>query len=110
MADLKHNLSRPVAFDAIMRVRTSPGVRPVEFFGAFYMANTTDTELASVNSDMAIACEIKYDDKITEEEGVYIQAAILFTACSGQRRLRVINLALNTGSAMADLYRNCKLI
>merc|ERR1719340_93117 len=109
LADLRHNLSRPVVFDAIMRVRTSTGVRPVEFFGSFYMANTTDTELASINSDMAIACEIKYDDKLTEEDGVYIQAAILFTSCSGQRRLRVINLALNTGSSMAEMYRNCEL-
>ena len=57
LADLRHNLSRPVVFDAIMRVRTSTGVRPVEFFGNFYMANTTDTELASLNSDMTIACK-----------------------------------------------------
>ena len=54
--------------------------------------------------------EIKYDDKLTEEDGVYIQAAILFTSCSGQRRLRVINLGLNTGSSMAEMYRNCKYI
>ena len=52
--------------------------------------------------------EVKYDDKLTEEDGVYIQAAVLFTSCSGQRRLRVVNLALNTGSSMAEMYRNCK--
>lgn len=109
LADLRHNLSRPIVFDAIMRVRTSTGVRPVEFYGNFYMANTTDTGLASLNSDMAIACEIKYDDKLTEEDGVYIQAALLFTSCSGQRRLRVINLSLNTSASMADMYRNCEL-
>lgn len=57
LSDLRHNLSRPVVFDAIMRVRTSTGVRPVEFFGNFYMANTTDIELASLNSDMAVACK-----------------------------------------------------
>ena len=51
---------------------------------------------------------MKYDDKLTEEDGVYIQAAILFTSCSGQRRLRVVNLALNTGSSMAEMYRNCE--
>ena len=55
--DLKRNLSRPVVLDAIMRVRTSTGVRPVDFFGSFFMANTTDTELASMNSDSAIACK-----------------------------------------------------
>merc|ERR1712088_238850 len=109
LADLASNLSRPIVFDAIMRVRTSTGVRPVEFYGSFYMENTTDTELASLNSDSAIACEIKYDDKLTEEDGVYVQAALLFTSVSGQRRLRVINLALNCGSSMADMYRNCKL-
>merc|ERR1719414_622235 len=109
LADLASNLSRPIVFDAIMRVRTSTGVRPVEFYGSFYMENTTDTELASLNSDSAIACEIKYDDKLTDEDGVYIQAALLFTSVSGQRRLRVINLALNCGSSMADMYRNCEL-
>ena len=55
--DLASDLSRPIVYDAIMRVRTSTGVRPVEFYGSFYMANTTDTELASLNSDSAIACK-----------------------------------------------------
>merc|ERR1719500_2532503 len=90
--DLEHDLSRPVAF-----------------YGSFYMANTTDTELASINSDSAVACEIKHDDKLTEEDGVYIQVAVLFTSCSGQRRLRILNLALNSGVSMADMYRNCEL-
>ena len=49
ISDLAHNISRPVVFDAIMCVRTSTGVRPTDFFGSFYMANTTDMELASVN-------------------------------------------------------------
>ena len=39
---------------------------------------------------------------------MYVQVALLFTSCSGQRRLRIINLSLNTGTAMADMYRNCK--
>ena len=49
ISDLRHNVSRDVVFDAIMRVRTSTGVRPTDFFGSFYMANTTDMELASLN-------------------------------------------------------------
>merc|ERR1712112_325826 len=85
ISDLKHNVARPVVFDAIMRVRTSTGVRPTDFFGAFYMGNTTDMELASLNSDVALACEIKHDDKLTDEDGVYIQAALLYTSCSGQK-------------------------
>jgi len=109
ISDLAHNIARPIVFDAIMRVRTSTGVRPTDFFGSFYMANTTDMELASLNSDMALACEIKHDDKLTDEDGVYIQCALLYTSVSGQRRLRICNLALNTCDNMGELYRNCDL-
>jgi len=56
-----------------------------------------------------VAIEIKHDDKLTEEEGVFIQVALLYTSCSGQRRLRIINLALKTCVQMADLYRACDL-
>ena len=52
ISDLSHNISRPVVFDAIMRIRTSTGVRPTDFFGSFLIAITTDMELASVNMYM----------------------------------------------------------
>ena len=58
---------------------------------------------------MALACEIKHDDKLTDEDGVYIQAALLYTSVSGQRRLRICNLALNTCNNMGELYRDCDL-
>lgn len=109
LTDLRHNLSRPTAFDAIMKVRLSVGVRPVDFFGSFYMSNTTDVELASINADAAVACEVKHDDKLTEEDGVFVQAALLFTNIHGQRRLRILNLALSTGSTLADTFRQCEL-
>ena len=51
----------------IYHLLTSTGVRPTDFFGSFYMANTTDMELAALNTDMSLACEIKHDDKLTDE-------------------------------------------
>ncbi|XP_075216989.1 COPII coat complex component secretory 24CD isoform X2 [Lycorma delicatula] len=107
--DIKHDVSRPVGFDAIMRVRTSTGIRPTDFYGHFFMSNSTDMELASIDCDKAVAVEVKHDDKLTEEEGVYIQVALLYTSCSGQRRVRILNLSLKTCSQMADLYRACDL-
>ena len=92
-----------------MRVRTSTGVRPTDFYGHLYMSNTTDIELASIDCDKSIAIEIKHDDKLAEEEGVYVQAALLYTSCSGVRRLRIINLSLRTSSKIADLYQACDL-
>ncbi|XP_058120150.1 protein transport protein Sec24C [Anopheles ziemanni] len=106
--DLIKNISRPIAFDAVMRVRTSTGVRPTDFYGHFFMSNTKDMEIASIDCDKSVAVEIKHDDKLTDDH-VLIQVALLYTSCSGQRRLRVHNLSLKTCATLLDLFRCCDL-
>lgn len=107
--DLKRNVCRPFAFDAILRVRTSTGIRPVDFYGNFYMTNTTDVELATIDCDQSISVEVKHDDKLDPADGAYIQVAILYTSVGGFRRLRIHNLSLNCCTQFADLFRNCEL-
>lgn len=127
--DIIKNISRPIAFDAVMRVRTSAGIRPTEFYGHFYMSNTTDVELASIgklnlihfqpslltffykflDASKSVCIEIKHDDKLPPEENVYIQVALLYTSCSGQRRLRILNLALRVTVTIADVFKSCDL-
>lgn len=109
LEDLKNNIQAQTAFDAIIRVRTSQGIRPVDFLGNFYMSNTTDVEMCAVDSNQGITVEIKHDDKLNESEGAYIQVAVLFTSISGQRRLRAHNLSMNCCTQLADLFRNCEL-
>ncbi|XP_053694400.1 protein transport protein Sec24C isoform X2 [Sabethes cyaneus] len=106
--DLIKNISRPIAFETVMRVRTSTGIRPTDFFGHFFMSNTTDMEIASIDCDKSVAIEIKHDDKLTDDN-VFIQVALLYTSCSGQRRLRILNLSLKTCNQLADLFRTCDL-
>ena len=48
VADICKNVNRPVAFDTVMRVRTSTGTRPTDFYGHFFMSNTTDMEIAGI--------------------------------------------------------------
>lgn len=52
---------------------------------------------------------MKHDDKLAEEEGVFIQVALLYTSCGGVRRLRIINQSLGTSADLANLYRSCEL-
>uniref|UniRef100_A0A7N8XLY6 SEC24 homolog C, COPII coat complex component n=1 Tax=Mastacembelus armatus TaxID=205130 RepID=A0A7N8XLY6_9TELE len=106
--DLRRDVQKPVGFDAVMRVRTSTGIRATDFFGSFFMSNTTDVELAGLDCDKAITVEFKHDDKLSEETGALMQCAVLYTSCSGQRRLRIHNMAVNCCSQLADLYRNCE--
>lgn len=131
------NIAKPIAFDSIMRVRTSAGVRPTDFYGHFSMTNTTDLELASIGNNISnfyiddvtvfrtfyfifsiwiildcnksIAIEIKHDDKLTPEENLYIQVALLYTSCGGQRRLRIMNLALKITTQISEIFRSCDL-
>ncbi|CAD7675689.1 unnamed protein product [Nyctereutes procyonoides] len=84
------------------------GIRAVDFFGAFYMSNTTDVELAGLDGDKTVTVEFKHDDRLNEESGALLQCALLYTSCAGQRRLRIHNLALNCCTQLADLYRNCE--
>lgn len=106
--DLRRDVQKVVGFDAVMRVRTSTGIRAIDFFGAFYMSNTTDVELAGLDSDKTITVEFKHDDKLSEDSGALLQCAVLYTSCAGQRRLRIHNLSLNCCTQLADLYRNCE--
>ena len=57
----------------------------------------------------AIAIEIKHDDKLPEEGQAYFQCALLYTSISGQRRLRIHNLAFSTCSQLSDLFRCCEM-
>lgn len=84
VADLAHDLRRPIAFDAMMRVRTSTGTRPVGFFGNIFMQNTTDVELAAVDSDKCISIDIKHDDKLDEQPAfIQVRNFLCKLRCSG---------------------------
>lgn len=107
--DLRTAITSTSAFDVVIRVRTSTGIRAVDFYGNFYMSNTTDVELAAASSDSALCVEIKHDDRLSEAEGACAQAAILYTSVGGRRRLRVLNVAFNCCTQVADLFRACEL-
>ncbi|XP_044020239.1 protein transport protein Sec24C-like [Aphidius gifuensis] len=107
ITDIINNISCPIGFDSVMRVRTSTGLRPTDFYGHLYMPNTTDMEIASIDCNKSIGVEIKHDDKLNDDDCVYIQVALLYTSSSGIRRIRIINLSLKTSSQIAELYRAC---
>lgn len=56
-------------------VHVASGIRAVDFFGAFYMSNTTDVELAGLDGDKTVTVEFKHDDRLNEESGALLQVA-----------------------------------
>lgn len=56
-------------------IHVASGIRAVDFFGAFYMSNTTDVELAGLDGDKTVTVEFKHDDRLNEESGALLQVA-----------------------------------
>lgn len=49
--EMRRVVVRTHGYEGTMRVRTSAGLNVADQFGAFYMKNATDIELASIDSD-----------------------------------------------------------
>ncbi|VDP09444.1 unnamed protein product [Soboliphyme baturini] len=108
LADLRNDIQKPILFDAVMRLRTSSGIRPTDFYGSFFMSNTTDVEMAAVDCDKCVTIEIKHDDKI-DGTAAFFQAAVLYTSVSGERRIRIHNLSLATAPDFHAIYRSADI-
>ena len=80
-------------------------MRVTDHFGNFYQRNVTDLEFGTIDADKAIGALIKHDAKLDPKADAYIQAAILYTSASGDRRVRVHNLAVPVVTKLADVFR-----
>ena len=76
-----------------------------EHYGSFYMRNSTDVELAGIDSESAIAVGFKLDSKLDEKFESSFQVALLYTSAAGLRLIRVLNLSLANTSSMSTYFR-----
>jgi protein transport protein SEC24 len=68
------------------------------------MDNVTDMQMGALDCDKSMQIEIKYDDKLNDQERVFIQVATLFTSIGGQRRIQVHNIALPVTSNHTRMF------
>ncbi|KAI6660298.1 Protein transport protein Sec24C [Oopsacas minuta] len=108
LSDLQETCSTQLGFDAVMRVRTSPGISADQYQGAIRL-NGSEIQLAGLDANKTIAVVLRYDDKLKESSLVYVQVALLYTNLRGERRLRLHNLAICTSSHFEDVYLSADL-
>ncbi|POY75735.1 hypothetical protein BMF94_1145 [Rhodotorula taiwanensis] len=96
-------IADPICLEAVMRVRASRGVRMSAFHGNFFVRSTDLLSLPAVPMDQSYAIEIQIEDPITAPFVVF-QTAVLHTTAFGERRIRVVTLALPTTSSISELY------
>ncbi|KAK3818887.1 MAG: Sec23/Sec24 trunk domain-containing protein [Benniella sp.] len=103
--EIRRLVSRPFGFNALMRVRCSSGLRISEHFGNFHMKNSTDLEIAGIDSEKAIGILVKHDGKLDERTEASFQVALLYTTADGRRRVRVHNFSTPVTSLLGNVFR-----
>lgn len=85
------------------------GLKIEDHFGNFYMRNSTDLELAGIDSLKSYGVCLKHDSKLEERGDSYIQAALLYTTSEGQRRIRIHNLAIGHTTTLSNVFKSADL-
>ncbi|KAF9432608.1 COPII subunit [Entomortierella beljakovae] len=101
--ELAEFLSQRIALEAVMRVRASKGLRMSAFYGNFFVRSTDLLSLPNVPRDQSYSIEISYEDNLTIPI-VCFQTALLHTSSSGERRIRVLTLAIPVTTSLSELY------
>jgi protein transport protein SEC24 len=103
--EITHTVTRETGYQALMKVRCSNGLQVSAYHGNFY--NHTfgaDLEFGVIDADKAIGVMFSYDGKLDPKLDAHFQSALLYTAASGERRVRCTNIVAsvspNTGECM----------
>jgi len=102
--ELMRCLCRSQGWESVIRVRASKGVRVTEYHGNFFMRGSDLLALPGVDSDKAFAFELRNDDTLLSGPTVTIQAALLYTTSSGERRIRVHTTCVPVTASMGEMF------
>ena len=103
--ELKNNLTRFTAWEAVCRVRCSRGFRICAFNGHFFIRSMDLLALPATDGDKAYGVHIAHDEVVPSTNISYLQCALLYTSAEGERRIRVHTMAVPVVTDIAEMYR-----
>ncbi|CAI8615332.1 unnamed protein product [Vicia faba] len=95
--ELRRDLTRETAWEAVMRIRCAKGVRFTTYHGNFMLRSTDLLALPAVDCDKAFAMQLSLEETLLTTQTIYFQVALL--------RIRVHTMAVPVVTDLADLYR-----
>lgn len=101
--EFSDHLSAEIALEAVMRVRATTGLRMQTFYGNFFNRSSDLCAFPAFPRDQGYVVEVAIDETLGKQF-VCMQTAVLHTTCNGERRIRVMTLALPTTNNLADVY------
>lgn len=64
--DLRHNLTRPTVGEAVLRIRTTKGLTPFQYFGNFFLRGVDLLGIPTIDSDKTITLEMSVDEDLSK--------------------------------------------
>lgn len=102
-SELHKRLTQTTAFEAVMRIRCTKGMRITNFYGNFFIRGTDLLALPNCTSDSVFGFDLAHDEQNMPSTVVTVQAALLYTSSDGERRIRVMTQALPLTNSMSEL-------
>ncbi len=96
--DLHHDLTRATAFEAVMRVRATRGIRFSNFYGNYFIRGTDLLALPNCTSDSSFSLDMAYDEAVLSAQAITIQVLFIHYYITLDR--------LDVGSSL-HLYHIC---
>jgi len=102
-AQLKSILTQKTAFESVMRIRCTKGMRITNFYGNFYIRGTDLMALPNCNRDSVFGFDLVHEDPNISFSHVTIQGALLYTSDAGERRIRVMTQAIPVSGLLTEV-------
>jgi hypothetical protein len=97
--DLHHDLTRATAFEAVMRVRATRGIRFSNFYGNYFIRGTDLLALPNCTSDSSFSLDMAYDEAVLSAQAITIQVRLDFMQYICQ--LLLLSICLVRGHTLA---------
>ncbi|QHS75856.1 COPII subunit SFB2 [Saccharomyces paradoxus] len=101
--ELSRHLTMDISMEAVMRVRGSTGLRATSFFGHFFNRSSDLCAFSTMPRDQSYLFGISIEDSLMAEY-CYLQVSTLLTLNTGERRIRVMTLALPTTESAREVF------
>jgi len=104
-AELSRSLVRETAWEAVIRIRCSRGMKVSSFHGHFFNRSTDLLALPTCDPDKTFAVQLALEEAVLTGPAAYVQCALLYTNSDGERRIRVHTLAVPVVTELDEMYR-----
>ncbi|KAB5592352.1 Protein transport protein sec24 [Ceratobasidium theobromae] len=108
-SEVSRVLTRPMGYNCSMRVRCSKGLSVSTHLGAFHESSPSDLTIASSHGDNSVLTTFTHSGRLDDRREAHIQCATLHTTRTGERRVRVLNIATQVSTLAGNVFKNADL-